>query len=103
METVKKIKTGIIATNTNNGEFYTILLTLPGDRANEIHMIPTGRVRADDHVEYYDDPKVGKKIVEYLKDQGYKVLPSNYKFATISPEVATCILDETIQVERITK
>lgn len=103
METVKKIKTGIIATNTNNGEFYTILLTLPGDRSNEIHMIPTGRVRPDDHVEYYDDPTVGEKIVEYLKDEGYTVLPNNYKFATISPEVATCILDEAIQVERITK
>lgn len=103
METVKKIRTGIIGTNSNSGEFFTILLVLPGDRANGVHMIPTGRVRPDDHVEYYDDPKVGKKIVEYLKDQGYKVLPNDYKFATISPEVATCILDETIQVERITK
>lgn len=103
METVKKTRTGIIGTNSNSGEFFTILLSLPGDRANEVHMIPTGKVRPDDHVEYYDDPKVGKKIVEYLKDQGYKVLPNDYKFATISPEVATCILDETIRVERITK
>lgn len=103
METVKKIRTGIIGTNTNNGEFYTILLTLPGDRSGEVHMIPTGRVRPDDHVEFYDDLKVGKKTVEYLKDQGYKVLPNDYKFATISPEVATCILDEKIWVERITK